>query len=233
MQSNGKLVKTAGNDHPLFRDVRPDHLEKALLSSEKRTYRKGEELSCGAPALYLLESGKARVYRMSSGKKVLYNTLTAGSAFGCAQLFGGGGTVTTVVAANPCVCLIIPEEAVGKLVETDHAFARNYVSFLTDRIRFLNKRISSFTAGTGEQVLASYLLSHLSVSGNAETDAGEVKLPLKMAALASALNMSRPTLYRAFRTLKEQGAAVKDPESNAVRIASVRQLKIIASKGET
>ncbi len=233
MQSNGKPEKTAGIVHPLFRGVRPDHLEKALRSAEKRTYRKGEELSCGAPALYLLESGKARVYRTSGGKKVLYNTLVAGSAFGCAQLFGGGGYVTTVVAANSCVCRIIPEAAVEKLVETDHAFARNYVAFLTDRIRFLNRRISSFTAGTGEQTLASYLLSLLPVSGETGSDRAEVRLPLKMAALASALNMSRPTLYRAFRILEEQGAAVKDPESNAVRIASVRQLRIFASKGET
>ena len=219
-------------EHPLFRDVLPDHLEKALGKAEKRTFRKGEELLCGEPALYLLESGKARVYRMSSGKKVLYNTLAAGSAFGCAQLFGGGGSVTTVVAACPCVCLIIPEKAVGTLVETDHAFARNYVAFLTDRIRFLNKRISSFTAGTGEQVLASYLLSHLTAPEHAGTDEGMVKLPLKMAALASALNMSRPTLYRAFRTLEEQGSAVKEPDANAVRVLSIRQLKIIASKGD-
>lgn len=232
MESEISRKKHAAEGHPLFRDVGTDHMEKALKNASVRTFRKGEEIRCGEPALYLLESGKARVYRMSSGKTVLYNTLSAGSAFGCAQLFGGGGSLTSVVAASACVCLILPEEEIQTLVGSDHAFASNYVAFLTDRIRFLNRRISSFTAGNGEQVLASYLLSRLPAQSGEDPRSPVLELPLKMAGLASALNMSRPTLYRAFRTLEEQGAASREPAGNRVRIASVQQLKTIASKGE-
>jgi len=100
----------------------------------------------------------------------------------------------------------------------DSRFTVNYIAFLSDRIKFLNKKIAAFTAGDGEKTLADYLLSL------PEND-GAVRLPSNMSRLSQYLNISRPTLYRAFSSLSERGIIEKN--GAAVKIISVEKLKQI------
>ena len=191
--------------HPLFAGTSREALDRALSSGEVRAFRKGDVLNEGDPDLYFLVKGRAKVVGTERGAYVTRTVLQPGSVFGAAQLFSGTGKMSSVVALPNVSCLVFPKEAVERFLHEDSAFAMNYVVFLSDRIRFLNRRISSFTAGHGENMLAAYLLSLPGVE-----DGATLKLKLSMTSLASLLGVTRPTLYRAFSFLEESGAIQKN-----------------------
>jgi CRP-like cAMP-binding protein len=203
---------------PLFGNTNEERLLSAVSSSKLLHYGKGDEIVFKKPALYVIMSGYVRVYRTEGSHTVLLNTIKEGGVFGAAQLFCEEAAFSSVKAACACTCLQMPKAAVCGLLQNDFAFTENYVTFLSDRIRFLNKKIASFTAGNGEQTLAGYLLSQ-------PAEDGVVTLDKNMSALASSLNLSRPTLYRAFISLSEQGLIEKNGKE--VRIISAKKLENI------
>lgn len=202
----------------MFAAAEKENLTAAAKASEILSFSKGDDMISGEPALYVVLSGNAVVRRAVNGQSVTLNSLSRGSVFGAAQLFGGGTGVTAVTASCRCRCLRISQDTVSELLKKDHGFVTGYITFLSDRIRFLNKRIASFTAGNGEKTLSDYLLS-------LPSDGGSIKLTVSMARLASALNVSRPTLYRAFASLCEQKIIEKD--GNTVKILSKEKLSSI------
>lgn len=199
----------------LFRDADGASLSAAVFASEVLKFAKGEQMYTGDPALYILISGKAVVRRESGGQNVILNTLGRGSVYGAAQLFGGAAGLTRVTASCRSTCLRMSQDAVKDLIRSDSSFALSYIAFLSDRIRFLNRRIASFTAGDGERTLEDYLLSL------PRGKDGAVTIPLSMVRLAAALNMSRPTLYRSFSSLCDRGVIEKN--GNDVKILSSKK----------
>ena len=214
---NANLVNLLKNT-PLFSGVDEKRLTEASAASVLADYAKGGEISSGTPALYVVIRGGVRVYRTEGSKKVLLNTIKDGGVFGAAQLFCKDEAFSSVKAACACTCLQIPASAVTKLLENDPAFTVNYVSFLSDRIRFLNKKIAELTAGNGEQTLAGYLLSQCDGKN-------VIKLSQNVSSLAQSLNLSRPTLYRAFISLQNQGIIEKNGKE--VKIISENKLKSV------
>lgn len=203
---------------PLFDGTRKELLSEAVSASVLYDYERGAEISSEKPALFVVISGCVCVRRTEGSHTVLLNTIKEGGVFGAAQLFCDEKAFSSVRAACACTCLQMPKTAVAALLKNDFAFTQNYVTFLSDRIRFLNKKIASFTAGSGEQTLAGYLLSQTAKDG-------VVTLDRNMSALASSLNLSRPTLYRAFISLAEQGIIEKNGKE--VRIISAKKLENI------
>lgn len=203
---------------PLFAGTDEKRLSETVSASLIREYAKGDEITSSRPSLYVIIRGSVRVYRTESGQRVLLNTIKEGGVFGAAQLFCKEAAFSSVKAACACTCVQIPGDAVTRLLENDPAFTLNYVSFLSDRIRFLNKKIASFTAGGGEKTLAAYLLS---MPG----DDGRVRINQSMSSLAQSLNLSRPTLYRALISLQKQGIIEKSGKD--VIIISEEKLKNI------
>ena len=81
--------------------------------------------------------------------------------------------------------------------------AENYVRFLSDRIRFLNRRLATLTAGQTDGKLWRFLLAY-------KGEDGTVHLPGGMTELAERLNMGRSSLYRSLDALTEAGRIERD-----------------------
>lgn len=165
---------------------------------EEHTFAKGQvvyDAGCARRALALVLEGNLRVLH----GKVVMNDLRPGDVFGAAALFGGEEPYpSTVVAATACRVLLIPQEAVSAWMASVPRVGENYVRFLSDRIRFLNRRLSTLTAGQTDGKLWRYLLAHADAHGT-------VKLPGGMTGLAECLDMGRSSLYRCLETLTDQG----------------------------
>ena len=203
---------------PLFSGVDEKRLTDAVGASSVREYEKGDEIKPEHPSLFCVIRGSVSVYRAEGGNTVLLNSIKSGGVFGAAQLFSNETVFSIVKAADRCECLIIPRDAVTELLCHDCRFTLNYITFLSDRIKFLNKKIAAFTAGDGVKTLAGYLLS-------LPDNDGVVKLPPNMSRLAQYLNISRPTLYRALASLSDDGIIKKD--GAFVKIISYEKLKTI------
>ncbi len=179
---------------------------REMAATDERTYSKGETIyddTRARRALALVLEGAVQVFH----GKVVMNTLTAGDIFGVAALFGQGEPYPTRVAAKTeCRVCLIPQEAVSAWMAAYPQVAENYVCFLSDRIRFLNRRLGTLTAGAAESKLWRYLLAHADASGRVSPPGG-------MSELAKSLGVGRSSLYRSLDTLAAEGKLTREEKS--------------------
>lgn len=149
-------------------------------------------------------SGKIYVHSSDDSRQVLLRTIEEGELFGVAALFAEDvDFATNISAKTECDILFIGDETIYALIEKDGCVRKNYITFLSEKIRFLNRKITYFTAGSTERKLALYL-SSLKRNGSS------VRLSLPMSALADMLDVGRASLYRAFEKLSEDGFIERD-----------------------
>ena len=197
---------------PLFAGADRELISSVILAdADIRSFSSGEELESSGNLVVILE-GTARVFSSDMERAVMLRDMTSGDIFGVAELFGNSLSnisISRVEAKNKCKALFIPREKISYLLENDKKIMYNYLDFLCCRIRFLNKRIACFTAGSAERRLAIYLDSLADEKG---TDNGAVRVaPMSsMGALALTLDIGRASLYRALDTLTSDGFIKKD-----------------------
>ncbi len=192
--------------HPLFRDL---DLQNALDIFEKYhcticEYDDGELIhspSDSRKILGLILSGRAVVNTKDPSKNTLLRFLAKNDLFGCANLFNDQSYVSIISAVQKCRVLILPEDAVRALLESDRVFLYRYLAFLSDRVCYLNKKIGYLTAGSAERRLALYLCSF---------EETELRLTLSYSALSELLDIGRASLYRAFDRLIADGHIQKN-----------------------
>ncbi len=205
----------------LFEGVDEDVIEAFALSNNivKKIFSNGETVeNSSTPCLSFVGEGIVRVFGQDDGKTVLINTLREGDAFGVARLFCKDNTsVSHLVSKGTSKVYFIPFENVETLVSQNGRFAVNYISFLSEKIRFLNSKIGQYTAKNGESRLVKYLLSL------DEDDEGFVTLNMPMSRLASHLGVSRATLYRSMDELETAGYILRQDKSK-IKIFNLKHL---------
>lgn len=160
----------------------------------------------------ILLSGSAGVIRSGdTGGAVTVRTVHGGDVFGAASVFGEWKEgKSRIKAATVCSVIYISEQELREIFVKYPVTAVNYIAFLSDRIRFLNRRVDAFSAGSAVQKLYEYLVS-LS-DGN-----GEVKLDFGLAELARRLKMGRSSLYRSISVLSESGLVTRSKNTFTVK----------------
>lgn len=154
------------------------------------------ENSGAEPVLCIIAAGTLSVFREHGETRVLLNEIKAPGLVGAASLFGKNETYsTTVMAKKRCQVLLLKQSLIEELIRENGDFALKYIGFLSDRIRFLNGRIASFTSGSAAERLAQYLLTH-NIDG---------KCNVNRMKLAAELDIGRASLYRAIDTLINDG----------------------------
>ncbi len=152
----------------------------------------------------ILQKGSATIRRMSGGHSVTVRTAYCGEVFGVASVFGTWEQgLSSIIANDTCFVYYINEALLKKLMSDYPAISFNYISFLTDRIRFLNRRIDTFSADNTEKRIYEFFVSLSDKSGN-------VVLDFSMAELARRLNIGRTSLYRSMETLEKSGLITRD-----------------------
>ena len=132
--------------------------------------------------------------------------LRAGELFGAAALYNDAPEFAAVLKAqSPCRVLFLPQETLDRLLGEEPLLRRNYLQYLTGRIRFLSGRLRSVAQTGAEGKLARYLLTVPSGEPLRRTRRGIRVDPLRLSAtdLAKRLGISRASLYRAFQALED------------------------------
>lgn len=146
-------------------------------------------------AVGVVTSGTVRVFRHGA----VLNRLERGGVFGVAALYDEEEEyVTEVRAASACEVQFFSQELLDRWMREDFRLAENYIRFLSDRIRFLNRRIAAFTGGAADERLLAFL------RGRADED-GVVTLSMSMTELSRALDIGRSSLYRSLELLEQDG----------------------------
>jgi CRP-like cAMP-binding protein len=137
------------------------------------------------------------------------NSFGAGDCFGAAALFTDDERyVTDVYAKTACEVVFITDTQLTGLFYSYPKTAVNYISFLSDRIRFLNRKISAFTVPSVEMGIVQWIKLNC-VDGVCKVNGG-------YSALARQLNIGRASLYRTLEKLESRGATERNGRSIAV-----------------
>ena len=184
---------------PLFQTCAPSTLLQALndpgcsvhcFDSGQTLYQPHRFFRC----LGILLSGRVRVTRDT----LSISMLSPGELFGAAALFNDEPDyATTLTACTPCRVVLLTQELVSSLMDTDRQIRNNYIRYLSGRIRFLSGKIRSLAADSAEGKLKQHLLTTLSPHC--------AQLDCPATELAHRLGISRASLYRAFESLEGQG----------------------------
>lgn len=157
-------------------------------------------------------SGKVEVRK----GELIVSVLEPGDLFGAAALFNDRTDYAAqLTARSPCRLLLLPQELVEELMAASPALARQYIRYLSGRIRFLEQKIDSLIAGTAEERLTRFLRS--------KVRDGVIPLDCSLTGLAGRLNVSRASLYRALDSLEHRGAIRR--EGKAIRVLDPKLLE--------
>ena len=150
----------------------------------------------------ILLEGRATVNSADGARAVRLRTVGKGATFGVATLFAEENPFPTrITAATRCRVLLIEAAAFRRLLLADRAAAEAFMTFLCDRIVYLNKKIASFTAGSAERRLALFLCDN-------ECD-GICSIDVSYSTLSEMLDIGRASLYRALDALEAEGLILR------------------------
>ena len=216
----GSMKRSLPNEWFLFSSLNEEERKaaKSILSYDETCYKSGDtvlEKGETAHSLGYIAEGCVAVYRDTAQKSVLLNKLSRGSSFGASSLFGQNEAFPThLVAKASTRIFFIPQKTLETLFTELPQTAINYISFLSDRIRFLNGKIRSFASGTNEEKLARFFLE------NEENG----RLSLKnLSSLASSLSLGRASLYRVIDAFTERGVIARD--KNTITVINKEELE--------
>ena len=189
---------------PLFAGLTATELDTIITEiTEPVVYTKGKTVyhtDAFRHAIGLIISGSVTVRTPEeSGHALMMNRLGRGSMFGAAALFGSSDTYVTQITAEETTSIVfLPQDIITDWLPRFPRLAENYIRFLSDRIRFLNRKLTVLTTGNAVTRLYQYLLAQ-------QDEHGIVRMPRSMVELANTLNIGRSSLYRALDSLQEAG----------------------------
>ena len=207
MRARQDYIRTAA-ETALFCGLSFEEIERFLSFSGVRvqTYEKGDLLNPagnGAHCLGFLLSGSARVIKSDGESKMLVSVLHVGDVFGAAALLSDCERyVANIHAMTQTRAVLIPESVWLQMLESDFRLAKNYIAYLTARIRFLSSRIDGFVKPTAEDRVLAFMQSR--------ARDGVYCPETSLRAIGEALCISRTSLYRAFDALTASGRIRKE-----------------------
>lgn len=166
-------------------------------------------------AIGFVLSGKVAVLKPGG---LLLNRLQPGDCFGAAAMFSPiAEYVTTIRAESACTIGFLDEGQLTAIFREAPQVAINYITFLSGRIQFLNRKIDSFTQSSTEQTLSHWLQSHAGAGGQVVVQGG-------LSQLARQLHMGRASLYRGLDAMESRGEIAR--EGNHITLLNPERFKI-------
>lgn len=151
-------------------------------------------------ALVIIVKGKVSVTKKNGNGKILMSILGEGDIFGMATMFyEEENFLTEITALEKVTMLTVPKDSLVKLFSLYPIITENYIKILSERIHFLNKKISTYTKSETIQKTASLILQ------NCDSEKKISVLPYSITNAADALNIGRASVYRAFESLENSG----------------------------
>lgn len=141
---------------------------------------------------------------------VVLNILQPGSLFGVAALFSDCDAYVSVIRSiGEARVFFLDGPVLERLFQEDFELCLNYLRFLSQRIVFLNQRISGFVASTPAEALYAFLARY-----GAESENETFHLKVTKQEICRQLNISRTTLYRAWDQLIKEGSLQENSDTS-------------------
>ena len=199
---------TALSKIPMFYGVTDNELQQILnqIAINELVFEKGDILALQdepVNRLIILLHGSVKAEMNDpSGKVVKVEDITAPSPLAILFLFGQQNRFPVQVTAREKVeAIIIPKQAVLKMLSANETILKNYLDTSADFAARLSRKLHFMSFRTIRQKIAMYLL-HLSQTAKG---ANIVELDKTKASLAEYFGISRPSLEREITNMQHDG----------------------------
>lgn len=171
-----------------------------------KEYASGEVIispECKEKCVCIIMAGSAVVATTASPENTLLKLLKENDVFGIANLYSDNESFPSIITAkSDTTAILIDGGAFKSLIENDKDMLLAYLGLLSNKIVYLNKKISTLTAGSTEKKLCAFLYEN-------ERD-GVFDQNVSMSSLSEMLNIGRASLYRALDALSYHGLIIRD-----------------------
>lgn len=196
----------------LFDGLNPEEIDEIIPSLPPAVkFNKGELIYSSQSftrAIALVISGAAKA-ETNNAHRVVMKRFLPGMCFGAAAVFGGEAYVSRITAETETEVQFITEDILISLFEKYPKTAINYIAFLSDKIRFLNNKLSVLSCPSAESAVLKYLVSAADKDGYAV-------IPENMTMLSKMLGLGRASLYRSLDSLEKNGHIIR--ENNKIKV---------------
>lgn len=191
----------------LFRHMTVDALWKLLqdVNYKMREYKRGEVIFSPhdhANTLGILLSGQVEVQKIfSSGRVITINRRQAPDLIADAALFADTCHYpSTITSCGDSRLMLLSRDVLIKLFEQDPVIMTAFLTSVSNRVMSLSQTIELYSFYSVSAKIAYYLCHELKKQQRCH-----IKLNMTKKALAEQLNVSRPTLSRELKKLKNRG----------------------------
>ena len=130
------------------------------------------------------------------GTNIPLNTLRKGDSFGILAVFSENERFPTVIKAKKhSEVVFFDKDTICFLIKKYPEISMSIITFMSDKIEFLNKKIATFSADSVEEKFAFYILSEYQRTAS-------LSFSLNLSKVAKTLNAGRASVYRAIDHLK-------------------------------
>jgi CRP/FNR family transcriptional regulator, dissimilatory nitrate respiration regulator len=220
---------------PLFQNIQSNELQVMLecLKPVIRTYRKGDiVVLAGEPfhGVGIVLSGSVSIMKdTAAGSRILMGLIEKGQMFGEVAAFSDSGEwPASVYAYDKSIVMFLPPHVIigecPRMCGSHRTMIVNMLKVISTRALNLNRQMEYMAIKTIRGKLAAYLLEL-----HHKTGSHTFLLPVKRHELAQFFNVSRPSLSREMKAMKEEGLI--DYHMSSVRIHDLSALNTLAEHG--
>ncbi len=183
-------------------------------ASTRRPYEPGDMVFAPTPtpqSVYLLESGRVRVFRLSQdGSETTFGYVAPGEVFGELTAFADGPRESFAQAVEPAIVWRVPRDAFQPLLRTRPSLVIEVTQQIGHRMKRIESRVETLVFRDAPSRLARILLELGSDFGKEEGGAIRVSLDLTQSEIGTLIGCSRQTVNVYLRELEEAGLIGRD-----------------------
>jgi len=154
-----------------------------------------------AEAMYIVIAGRVKIARVgSNGREQVLNVIPPGGHFNTVPMFDGGACPANAQALTGVALLVLPREAVRRVVEQHPQLALALLEEFTGRLRHLVNLVDELALHTVQGRLAGLLLEQAEAA-----ERGEPVPPLTQAEMAARLGTVREMVGRTLKSFEALG----------------------------
>lgn len=193
---------------PLFAGLSPRIrcciAEKSVLTEyivRSDLYRQSDPPS----ALYMLQSGRVKLYRQSKDKCQILALPHPGDCLGGESLSTGAPSPYTATTLTPVTAVCIPPDALQLLLDEHPDFQEAFLRLITERLKQFVTLVHNLAFRDVTSRLATVLILRAEVEGRSSNDGIVFDRLLSQQEFADMVGTVREVVYRTFKRFEENG----------------------------
>jgi CRP-like cAMP-binding protein len=191
--------------------------------AKRRHFAAGETIftpTRAAKSVYLLERGRARIYRLSrDGMETTFGYIMPGEVFGELAAFDHSVRESYAEAVEDLAAWKIPLETFERLLGAYPDVSIEITKQVGERLRLVESRVADLAFRNARTRLAACLLQLMDRFGSSEIDGQghRLKLHLNQTELSQLIGSTRQTVNVSLRELEEEGLVIRGSRKTILR----------------